>query len=267
MTPQSSFMVVAPVAAGRADELRKLLASMNRRPGVVEPQNPLVPFVRLDRLHFSRFTILDDATVDDVTQHGLPRVDYGPSLAFLVDFDGPVDTFLADLLRLADQGLRRIFAHCEGFTPNGDLLAWMRAREHRPAASYVNWRGRTLRQIREEVAVRDALVAHLRANAAAIAALAPARARETLVSFVKRERQAGRLQLTAEEPTPLGWWLRNAAHAVFIPLAGLLLLPLLLLYLPIFLIQLRRRERRDPEIVPGPTPSTCAGWPTSKTTT
>ena len=58
MTPQSSFMVVAPVTAGREAELRTLLASMNRRPGVVEPQNALVPFGRLDRLHFSRFTIL-----------------------------------------------------------------------------------------------------------------------------------------------------------------------------------------------------------------
>ncbi|MGH7301726.1 MAG: hypothetical protein ACRELZ_00395 [Candidatus Rokuibacteriota bacterium] len=255
MTPQSGFMLVAPVAAGREAELRALLASMNRRPGVVEPQNSHVPFGRLDRLHFSRFTILDDLTVDDVTQHGLPRVDYGPSLAFLADFDGPVDAFLADLLRHADQGLRRIFAHCEGFAPDGDLLGWMRAHAHRPAASYVNWRGRTTRQIREEAALRDALVAHLRANAAAVTAMAPSRARETLVTFVKREQQAGRLPLTAEQATPLGWWLRNAAHAVFVPLVGLLLLPLLLLYLPIFLIQLRRRERRDPEVLPRPDPA------------
>jgi hypothetical protein len=254
VTPQSGFMLVAPVLAGREGELRKLLASMNRRPGVVEPQNPIVPFCRLDGLHFSRFTILDDATLDDVTLHGLPRVDYGLSLAFLADFDGPVDEFLADLLRHADQGLRRIFAHCEGFAPDGDLLAWMKARAHRPAASYVNWRGRTMRQIREEAALRDALVAHLRSNAAAIAPMDPRRACESLVSFVKREQQAGHLPLTAEESTPLGWWLRNAAHAVFIPLAGLFLLPPLLFYLPFFLVQLRRRERQDPEIVPRPDP-------------
>ena len=30
MTPQSNFMVLAPVAAGRIAELRQLLASMNR---------------------------------------------------------------------------------------------------------------------------------------------------------------------------------------------------------------------------------------------
>jgi hypothetical protein len=245
-------MVVAPVTAGREDELRKLLTAMNRRPGVVEPQNPLVPFGRLARLHFSRFLILDDATLGDVTQHGVARVDYGPSLAFLADFDGPVDAFLTDLQRHADQGLRRIFAHCEGFTPDANLLGWMRAREHRPAASYVNWRGRTMQQIREEAALRDRLVAHLRTNGAAIAAMAPGPVRDTLVSFVRQEQKAGRLELTEEEPTPLGWWLRNLAHAVLVPLVALLLLPLILLYLPIFLIQLRRHERRDPEIVPPP---------------
>jgi len=245
-------MVVAPVAAGREAELRTLLASMNRRPGVVEPLNPLVPFGRLDRLHFSRFTILDDATLDDVTHHGVPRVDYGLYLAFLADFDGPVDAFLGDLLRHADRGFRRIFAHCAGFTPDGDLLGWMKAREHHPAASYVNWRGRTMRQIREEVALRDALAAHLRTNGAAIAAMGPRQARNTLVSFVEQEQKAGRLPLTPEEATPIGWWLRNSAHAILVPFVGVLLLPLILLASPILFILLRRRERRDPEILPRP---------------
>ena len=98
MTPQASFMAVAPITPGREDELRKLLASMNHRPGVADPDNPLVPFGRLAGVHFARFVILDDATLDDVTAHGVPRVDHRPSLAFLADFDGPVDAFLDDLL-------------------------------------------------------------------------------------------------------------------------------------------------------------------------
>ena len=35
---------------------------MNRRPGVVDPENGLVPFGRFDRLHFARFVVLDDQT-------------------------------------------------------------------------------------------------------------------------------------------------------------------------------------------------------------
>ena len=67
MTPQSSFTIVAPVAPGRVDDLRRLLASMNLRPGMADPDNGLVPFGRLERLHFARFAILDDRTLDDLS--------------------------------------------------------------------------------------------------------------------------------------------------------------------------------------------------------
>jgi len=254
VTPQSGFMVVAPITAGREDELRKLLTSMNRRPGVVDPQNPLVPFGQLSRVHFSRFCVLDDATLDDVTRYGVPRVDYPVSLAFIADFDGPADEFLGDLIRRAGSGLGRIFAHCVGFTPDGDLLRWMKSHEVRPDASYVNWRGRTVQQIREEAALRNALVSHLQANAGAFASGDPRRTRDALVDFVRQEQKAGRLTLTPGAPTPLAWWLRNIAHAIVVPLVAILLLPLFLIYLPIFLVQLRRRERTDPEITPLPDP-------------
>jgi hypothetical protein len=41
----------------------------------------------------------------------------------------------------ASQGEGRIFSHCEGFDPDTGL----RQRRKDPAASYVNWRGRTVR--------------------------------------------------------------------------------------------------------------------------
>src|SRR5438046_3202637 len=99
-----------------ADEatLRQLLASMNRQPGVVDPDNALVPFGRFDRLHFARFVILDDQSLHDIEEaYGLEAVPYPLSMAFLVDFDGDTDSFLRELVRVAGDGLRRIFA-CAG---------------------------------------------------------------------------------------------------------------------------------------------------------
>ena len=130
----------------------------------------------------------------------------------------------------------------------------MRARDHPPATHYVNWVGRTVRQIREESALRQALETYLDANATALAGRAPAQIGDDLRAFVARERQAGRLTLTAPAPTPLGWRLRNLLHAVLVPFALLLAAPLLLLYLPFFAFTLRRRERADPEIAPRPDP-------------
>ena len=76
MTPQSPFMVVAPIAAGKEAGLRATLQTMNLRPGVVNPHNPLVPFARLERLHFARFVILDHSTAEDILAYGFAPNDW-----------------------------------------------------------------------------------------------------------------------------------------------------------------------------------------------
>jgi hypothetical protein len=63
---------------------------------------------------------------------------------------------------------------------------------------------------------------------------------------------AGRLELTPPAPTPVLWQVKRLLHFVGVPLLLLLLSPILLLYLPIFLVQLRIRELRDPVIAPRP---------------
>jgi hypothetical protein len=52
--------------------------------------------------------------------------------------------------------------------------------------------------------------------------------------------------------TPISWKLGNLANLIGVPLALLLLSPFLLLYLPFFIVLLRSKERRDPEICPPP---------------
>src|SRR5262249_19081768 len=158
MTPQSSVMVIAPIRTEREAELRELLASMNEAPGRVNPSNPLVPFQQFSEIHFARFVILEDQTVDDIhIGYGLSRVSYPLSLAFIADFDGSADDFRADFGRRAGTGLERIFSCCEGFTPGSDLARWMKDHEYPSATLYQNWRGRTVRQIHEEDALRLAL--------------------------------------------------------------------------------------------------------------
>ncbi len=74
MTPQSNFMVLAPIQPEREAGLRQLLASMNDAPGRVNANNALIPFAQFDTLHVARLLILDDKTTEDVLAHGLrPR--------------------------------------------------------------------------------------------------------------------------------------------------------------------------------------------------
>ena len=248
MTPQSSFMILATILPARETELRQLLATMNHEPGVINPANPLIPFGQINTLHFARIVILDDQTTNDITVYGLPRVDFPTYLAILGDCDGTADHFLADMVKIAGTGLRNVLAHCDGFTADADLLTWIKAHSVSSSANYVNWIGRTVQQVGEEEALHQALEKFLQGNSLRTLQLQQQRA--ALKKFVSTELQAGRLSLTAPEATPISWQLRNLIHLVGMPILLLIFLPLILLALPFFLIQLRLLESTDPEVAP-----------------
>jgi hypothetical protein len=247
MIPQSNLAVVAPIAAGRELSLRSLLASMNSAPGCVIPGNSVIPFDQFDELHFARLVILDDATIADIAVYGQPTPTYPLLLAFLADFDGAYDRFLTNLITRAAPGLRSIFSHCEGFDSSTDLRAWMKACEHRPATAYVNWLGRTVQQCRQEARLHNALVDYLAASSDAADRPAP-----ELHGKLRDYAQTRGLMPAPDPGTPAGWWLRNKLHAI---LMAPLLLIALLLWSPVLLLTLRRREKSDPVIAPPPDPA------------
>jgi hypothetical protein len=249
MTPQSSFMVLAPIEPSREGELRELLASMNEGPGHVNANNDLIPFAKFDRLHFARLLILDDKTTADVEVYGLRRKPYPLYLTFLGDIDGNENVFLKDLTELAANGLRRLFSYCQGFGDDTDLLRWIKKHRRPSIANYVNWRGRTVRRIREEAALQEAIESHLNREIS-LRDLSAQEIHANVAQFVREEKTSGRLKLSEESPTPPGWWIRNSLHLAAMPLLVLLLSPLLVVLAPYYLIRLRQLERTDPELCP-----------------
>lgn len=250
MTPQSEFMVLAAIEPAHEVQLRALLESMNDAPGQVNPDNALLPFARFDKLHFSRFLILDDKTTGDVSTYGLATRSYPLYLAFLGDIDGSADAFFRELVQIADEGLRAIYSCCHGFAPDTDLVRWMKQHETPAIANYVNWRGRTVQRVREEAALRDAIESHLQRNAATFRELPPRKLHHALREFTDSERNAGRLTLSKDSPTPIGWKLKNLLHLVTFPLLAVVALPLMIVLAPLYLWQLRQLEKTDPELCP-----------------
>ena len=250
-------MVLAEVLPGHAQALRDLLAQMNSGPGQADPANRLLPFGRFERLHFARFAVLDDTTHGDLAAHGTAPAPLPMALSFFGDCDGAAEAQLDEFAQVARAGLLEVFAHCAGGPAGPDLAAWLRARNLPVAAAYANWTGRTVLRVREERAIAEALSR----QAIGLGRTAPGNLQAVhaqLVGFVESERREGRLRVTPDAPTPAGWWWRNLANVVAIPLLGLLALPFLILYAPVFLWQLRVRERADPEIVPVPDPAHVA---------
>ncbi len=249
MTPQSSFLILARVAAEREPELRRLLASMNASPGRVDANNALVPFAQFDRLHFARFVILDDLTTDDLRLYGTMPPAYPVYLAFLGDVDGDAASFVAELVERAAPGLMQIFGCCDDFA-GADLTSWILAHDTPPAANYVNWVGRTVRATRDEAALASALARYVDANAPALAHASPQELHQTLRAFALAEIAAGRLSLTPEAPTPPGWTVRNLIGLIGVPLILLVAAIPLLIVGAIFLFAIRRLEATDPEYCP-----------------
>lgn len=226
-----------------------MLASMNREPGVFDPENGLVRFGEIGTLHFARFVILEDETREDLLLCGEPAASAEKLLALLCDFDGEVDVFERAMVERAGPGLVKIFSCCTPRPSAANLMEWIRAHNVAASAAYVNWVGRTALQVREENRLYCALEQEL---ARMDAGASERQIWDSLRGFVSREKAAGRITLTAEAPTPLGWRIRDLLHMLGVPLLLVLLSPLLIIYLPFFLIQLRVHEKTDPVIAPRP---------------
>jgi len=238
-------MVTAPVLPERVEDLRALLATMNSAPGVVDPDNALVPFGRFEDIHVARFVVAQDNTLADN--------DYFPAqlppservlLIFLADCDGSGADLMARIVGEAGGGLRRIFAHCHDFDDNTELLTWMRAHQTPPTAVYVNWIGRTVRQVREEAALHDALHTILHGTLAGNAQDDARRLHQQLGATIDANGPA----LTPIEPRTICQWISLVLSAIGLLLLGLILLPFIIIGAPFFLIALRRRETTDPLI-------------------
>ncbi len=253
MTPQSSFMILAPLDRSRIGAMRELLATMNFEPGVVNPENVLMPFARFEGLHFARLLVMDDQTTKDIELlYGVHRPDPPVYFAFLGDFDGDYDAFLRLLVKHAEAGLRRIFSLCDGFSQDADLYAWMATHEVRSGANYCNWVGRTVKQTREEEQLRLRLLEFVEHTPG----LADRPAREihqALRGFTEKEKAAGRLRLSPPEATPFAWSLMHLFDWVLLALlivGGVVTLPVTLIPLLLLAWRLRHLENTDPEFAP-----------------
>jgi hypothetical protein len=243
MIPQDSFIVLAETPPDQVGGLRSLLATMNfaHCAGFADPANPLLPFGDFKTIHFARFVVLADNTLGDRAGYPQLPADEPVYLCFMADCDGDADELLARIAQKAG-GLREIFGHCKGFDRTTDLLGWLRAHRVRPAASYVNWVGRSVVQIGEEARLHCAL-------RKALPEIGEGEPQQLLVRL--RQLAAPAAGFTPAPPTPLAWRIRDLKHLLLpwllaaVCFALLPVLTIALLGVLLFVIALRRHEQTD----------------------
>ncbi len=253
MTPQSAFMVVAPVSKGKLDDLRGLLSSMNRAPAMADANNSVIKFGQFDRLHTARLVIIEANTIEEIRAFDVNPRPWKPVLAFMGDIDGDVDSFLQELVRDAGAGLSLIFSHCDGFAgADHDFCNWLKDHNVKAAVNYVNFVGRTVVQIRQEQSLHECLAAYLQDIAGDVEDMDTRQLRQRLLTHVEWQKHEGKLELTPAQPTPLVWRLRNLAHLIGVPLVLVWLSPVFFRTSPSLLFRLRQLEKSEPELLVRP---------------
>ncbi len=233
MTTQSAVVVLADVLTGHEQPLRTMLETA----GQDAAANWLIPFGRLPTVHFARFFILDAARDLD----GQPLT---PRLVFVADVDGPPDAFFILLEGLLGDGLDTIYRHCRNYSGRAGLLDFLRMHTIPVAAQYVNTIGRTVRQIHQEAALREAIELFLDGRATQWIGVAPRRVRAAIQEFVEREPTLAWARRPVPSPTP-AYVLGEQIHCGLVAAAGIVLFPAILVGLPVVLFLLRRHEKAD----------------------
>jgi len=230
---QVALTIRAAVHPREVDRLKAVLADLasdGRRA-------KLLPFEDLP-VHFARFVILDEVT----DLHG-NRIE--PSLYFMSDIDSPPRRFVRELVDVAADGLDQIFSHCEGYpdSPTAQQrVAYLEDRSIKPTAAYVNTVGRSVKDVRGEAQLRDAIEAFLdRRNWSDRTAV---EVRAAVVDYVAGEPTLA-WALRKAQPPSLSWRAKQLAHLVGAVVVLLVLAPILLAVLPFWLVALRIHERRD----------------------
>ncbi len=239
MIPQLPVNVVAPVVPSRLAELESALEAVARDPS----DNDVLPFGRLEAVHFGRLVLLPAA----LGRHG--SVD-PPILVLALNVDGDPAVQLRRLVRLAGEGLDRLFASCRGYP-----LPDARAEESRfdfllqhsvgVNALYVNTAGRTLEQVGRERRLCEAIRDFVDREPDAWPARSASEARTAIRDFVASQPD---LRWALDPPPPDDErhrrWLRlgAAGAAALVGIALLIALPWLLVLLVLFALALRAHE-------------------------
>jgi hypothetical protein len=239
MPHQIALTILAPVKPGEAEKLKGVLTSL----GNGGPAAGALPFGRLPMVHFARLFVLDEAK--DLAGAHIPA-----QLVFLTDLDAPRFGYLRRLVKLAGETLDRIFEHCEGYPEPGQRtvggrLAYLHGQTVKADTVYVNTIGRSVRQVRQEAALHEAIQAFLDRPGQQWSGRSPTEIHATIRAFVGDDEE---LRWALEPARPPGriWRAKQALHFVAVPLLVLVLAPVLLLAAPFWLLALRRHERTDP---------------------
>lgn len=142
--------VFAPILPGREEALQSVLLQI--------PSGDTSPFECLGNTHFTRFVIVDRLEYEAAPQ--IPDGLKSHYLLFNAVFDGPLDDFIASMLRHFPELVDRIWSHCVGYPGSANPAAvrtYLRHNELEATFFFAAYGNSTLPQVRKALALRGRL--------------------------------------------------------------------------------------------------------------
>jgi hypothetical protein len=140
-----TLTVLAAIRPGEEEPLRDVLRPIGDdvKGTRVEPGAVRIEFRHSRRIHFARFTVLDDP------DRGRDR----KRLLYSANYDGELDSHLAELIAITSD-MDAIWGRVEGYTGTGGFAAFIRAHTQEPEAYYVAFRDETVERLHDAIAFR-----------------------------------------------------------------------------------------------------------------
>jgi hypothetical protein len=238
MAHQEAVTIRAWIREGAMDALETALAQINAD---IE-RNALLPFGLMPTVHFARFVVLENA---DVNGRIVPA-----SLVYASNVDGASATHLEVLAALGN-GIDEVWQHCDGYPAatartRESRIDFLRSHMIASQTFYTNTIGRTVQQARDEGMLREALQRVLDDDQ--LQRGARARIPDDLAGVMRtamRNDPALRDMLRGAEGLGLDWHVKEVLSWAGAVVAGIVLLPVAVVVVPVWLIALRMLEIRD----------------------
>lgn len=240
---QNAFTAIAPIKEGHIPALREALLVIQND---IE-DSPFMPFRKMKTIHFARWFIMDNIRDTDGEL-------YPPMLGFSSNYDGDLDTHLKEVMKYGVEGVDAIYKHCKGY-PEGEAVKdiirinYLKAYSEQPKLFWGSKFGYGVSHIQGEGVLRDAIQAHIESTSRNIkwSSLTPKQIREQIIAFVKGEPSL-KWALNPVGKTSLGWKIKYYGKIILILLLLLLCLPLVILFLAIWIPLGRYYEKVDDKI-------------------
>jgi hypothetical protein len=202
--------------------------------------NHIIPFRKMNDTHFARFVILDDLTDNEG-----PNAHF--SLVFSSNFDGSLENHLQHIVDLTGEGLDQIYHFCEGYPDKSERtpesrLNYLRSHQITAQAFYVNTVGRTLRQIRQDIQLRDEIEQFL--DQKDWSDYPAEKVQAEIQDFVTNTQSLNWATPAATKRISF-WDFKEIFKFGLLLIAGLVLLPVLIPLFLIWIIAVRIKEKQD----------------------